>query len=476
MQEETKELIRHWFKVEGLAKKAIARRLGVHPKTVRSVLKLQGFVPKKAPPPSQLDSYKELIRGWYQEHSELTAQSVYQRLKPLDYKGSYGIVRDFTQPLRAKRKEAFLRVETFPGEEAQVDWATFELVGGQKIYLFAFVLSYSRYLFARFYPRMSFEFFLKGHIEAFEQIGGVTQKIRYDNLRSVVIKRMIGNVQLNPKFLAFASHYGFRCSPCNVRRGNEKGKVERSIRYVRENFWMGTDLGEIEPANRELINWLSQIANVRIQRTTRQRPLDRLKEEKLLSLPRIAYRPCQIKSVDVGKDVFLTVDTNRYSLPHTLVGKTVTVAVYPEVIEVLYKHQVVARHIRYFEKYQKYESLSHREEILMSKPGIQRKKIYDFLYSLHTEVKIWLEGIGFRERDILAVSQQLLKLVQKYGKVCVISAIRELNRKKDFDIAALKCRLERKKEKDIPLPVKPHQKNLLELDYEKTDLCTYEPE
>ena len=196
--------------------------------------------------------YRRLIESWYDEHPRLKATQVYERLLGLGFTGSYPTCERATRKLRTKKPVMFHERVLLPAEEAQVDWMVLTLPWGT-VYGFVYILAWSRYLVVRFYPRMTFEFFLDGHLEAFRECIGVAHAHRYDNLKSVVISRK-PVLRLNPQFVDFARHYGFAIHPCTPYRANEKGRVERVIRDIRSFLYPQTpkDLADL---NRLVNQW-----------------------------------------------------------------------------------------------------------------------------------------------------------------------------------------------------------------------------
>lgn len=232
-------------------------------------------IPKPAKQ-SLLAPYERLIEQWYQEHPYLQAQQVFNRLKSYGYTGRYTILAVHTQKYRKKRKyQVFHELVFLPGEEAQVDWMHWRIPSGM-MYGFVFLLAYSRYVYVRFYPRCTMEFFLDGHIEAFREIAGVPRKCRYDNLTSVVIKRT-PDLKLNAQFMDFCRHYGFGVHPCTVRRPNEKGRVERVIRDIKNHLKI-TPCETTPELNKQAALW-RQERNTRLHRTTKRPPAEMLKED-----------------------------------------------------------------------------------------------------------------------------------------------------------------------------------------------------
>ena len=195
--------------------------------------------------------------------------------------GQYtGVSAGSPRVYRKKRRKAYHELEFLPGEGAQVDWMEATLPFG-KVYGFVFILACSRYLFVTFYPRSSMEFFLDGHIRAYEEIKGAARSNWYDNLKSVVIKRK-PELTLNAQFLDFARHVGFSIHACNPGKANEKGRVERVIRDLR-SFVETHDFTDLADLNRKTDLWRKE-RNERIHRATDKAPASALAEEPLLAL------------------------------------------------------------------------------------------------------------------------------------------------------------------------------------------------
>jgi transposase len=211
MDEALKIQVKHLREVEGLSLRQIATKLKIARKTVSRIIGEEKIV--KPPSPSILQPYERLIEEWYKDYPFLRATQAYQRLKSYGYEGSYETVKRGTQRFRQKRPTAFHELEFVSGEEGQADWAEWRLASGP-VYGFVYILAWSRYAVARFYPRQSLEFFLDGHLRAFREIGGVAHRHRYDNLRVVVLRRK-PELQLNAQFLDFARHFGFSIHVCN---------------------------------------------------------------------------------------------------------------------------------------------------------------------------------------------------------------------------------------------------------------------
>src|SRR5919206_5110732 len=265
---ETRTQIRRYFYAEHWKVGTIARELGVHPDAVRNAIEAQrlglGGQPVR---PSMVDAYVPFLRETLDQHPRLRATRIYHMARDRGYTGSLVQLRRLVSRLRPQMREPFLRLETFAGEQAQVDWAHFGhvMVGRAKRALSCFVmtLSYSRALYLEFFFDQTMENFLRGHVHAFQDWGGQPRVILYDNLRSAVLERRGDQIHFHPRLLELCAHYHFVARPCQVRAGNQKGRVERAIRYVRDSFWAGRSFTTLAECNRQALAWRDQIAHQR---------------------------------------------------------------------------------------------------------------------------------------------------------------------------------------------------------------------
>lgn len=321
---------RHLYEVEGLSIRQVAVKMGIGRKKAARLLSSSNL--KRSVQESIIQPYERLIGEWYGEYPFFRATQIFERLKSYGYTGGYTAVKEYTvRYRRKKKKEAFHELTFLPGEEAQVDWMQWSFPFGV-VYGFAFILSYSRYLYAGFYPRQSMEFFLDGHISALQEINGVPQRMRYDNLKSVVITRK-PEIVYNTQFLDFARHYGFAIHACNPGKGNEKGRVERVIRDM-EEFIKPETFTSIDDLNKRFSIWRAE-RNRRIHRTTKKRPVDSISEERLKPLPAIQYKAYRCIPAHITKTGFVDFETNRYSVPSSCSQMTGTILAYPKHIEIV---------------------------------------------------------------------------------------------------------------------------------------------
>jgi len=254
---------------QGLTITQIARTLGLHRQTVAKWLARSRFERPRPPPRnSLLDPFKGRITRLLDTHP-YSAQQIFQRLREEGYGGGVTILRDYVGRIRPPKLPVYLKLHFAPGECAQVDWGVFGTVAvgntRRRLSFFVIVLAYSRLMYVEFTVSQTMEHFLSCHEHAFAAFGGVPTKIMVDNLKSAVLQRLAGVAPVfNPRYVDFARHYGFAIAPCNVARGNEKGRVESGVGYVKKNFLRGLELTEFGAIQAAAQVWLDTIANVRI--------------------------------------------------------------------------------------------------------------------------------------------------------------------------------------------------------------------
>ena len=275
---------------QGLSIRAISARLGLSRNTVRAALRRQGPPSRQARLlPSKLDPYKDYLLARLAEFPELSAVALCEEIRALGYQGGLSILKEFTFPYRQRRREPVVRFETPPGQQAQADWSGLgrHLLGDacRSPQLFVMVLGFSRALYAEAVWRADLESFLACHARAFAYFGGVPAEVLYDNAKVVVLERLADGPRYNPGLLDFAGVYGFAPRLCRPYRARTKGKVERSIGYVKDRFFVGRVFSDLEDLNCQLLGWLDAVANRREHATTKERPCDRLAQEALAPLP-----------------------------------------------------------------------------------------------------------------------------------------------------------------------------------------------
>jgi transposase len=462
----------HLSQVERLTQRQIADSLGIGRKRVRRILKGEGDA-SAIPKASILDEYTGLIAHWYKQYPRLQAAQVYERLKEYGYKGGYVSVARLTREYRQPKQDAYHPLVFLPGEEAQIDWFFFNHRNFGQVAGFLYLLSYSRYAWGIFYPRTSFEFFLAGHLECFRHIGGLAHRHRYDNLKSVVLKRS-PEIEYNPQFLDFARFYGFSIHVCNPYSGTEKGRVERLIRDIRAFLYTGTFI-DLNDLNRKFHIWLTKRSEA-VHRSTGKSPKDLLGQERLIHLPEHPYPASRLIPAVASKTALVEFETNRYSVPSSCAGKAVDIAAYPAHIDIYLpeSEQKVASHTRSFDKRRIIQNPLHAEKLLNTTPAFKMQRILQLITHMDPAFERFVAG---QDNDIERVNAayQLFTLLRTHSRAVVISAARELIAMSCFKTRALMSLL------NLPEPQEPgrlwpQDQKLLNLTYEERRLDDYDPD
>src|SRR5919204_217790 len=270
----------------------------------------------------------------------------YHRLREQGFTGGYSIVKAYVRTVRPKRQPAFLKLAFAPGECAQVDWGSFGSVPvGQtqrRLSFFVMVLCYSRMMYVEFTVSQTMEHFLACHQHAFEFFGGIPHKVMVDNLKSAVLTRALGEAPvLNPKYLDFATHHGFTIAPCNVGKGNEKGRVENGVGYVKKNVLAGLEIPDFSVLHPAARHWLDTVANARVHGETKTTPITLWHKERpsLRPLPLHPFDIATVSQVRASRQFRITLDTNRYSVPAHYAGQALTLKTYPDRLCLSHHHQ-----------------------------------------------------------------------------------------------------------------------------------------
>lgn len=417
--------------------RSISMRLGLHRRSVQRVIDRRSVQLQRglAVRDSILDPFKEEVRGFLRKDPRMTSTALLNHLRSVGYTGGITVIKEYvrTQKLALVRpREAFLRLEFAPGEVAQVDWGEFGDVFGDgiKIHCFAMVLAYSRYIYIEFTRSEKFEEFIRCHENAFRFFGGAPRECWYDNLTSAVSDRVGSLIRFNSRFMAYIGHHSVRPHACNVARGNEKGRVEDLIKYIRMNFWPGREFADFDDLTKQGILWRNQIANQREHRSTRR--VVRLlfeSEEKgcLLPLNPTPYGTDEVFSRHVPPDFHIQYESNRYSVPWTLVGMVVTIRVNNLSIKIYYNEKFITSHSRSYLKNKVFTIEGHRAGLLERKPGAQRREMWQlgFIKGLGPKMSEYVELIRQGPRSLKNELSKLVALVTVYGENLVLDACGE---------------------------------------------------
>lgn len=340
------------LKQSGMSVSAIAKQLKLDRKTVRKAI-YSNSAPKykRTSSKSILDDFKSYIDERLEKFN-LTSQRIHEELMDQGFQGSYGIVNKYVQSKKSDYKtKATLRFETIPGEQAQVDWGYFgdfyDLDQKKIIRLccFVMILGYSRMRFIHFFESDDSHHFLLGHNLAFKYFGGYTREILYDNLKSVVIKRAFKqkDSEFNKEFLEFSGFYGFKTTLAQPYRPQTKGKVESTVKFVRDNFFNGTEFRTLEEINIKANQWLTKVNN-QVHHTTHEKPTERHTKEGLIEITGHMYDLSKTYYRKVQPDCHFSFRANFYSCPMRYAGKEIVVKEINNNVFVYYRDERIAIH------------------------------------------------------------------------------------------------------------------------------------
>jgi transposase len=487
MDETLWQKIREMFFIEKLSKSEIARRLKICRDTVKKACDSETCPVKKKHESrkSKLEIFKPKINELLRMYPELSAVRILEEINKLGYKGGMTILKDYLSNIRPGRKEAFVRIETEPADQSQVDWGDFGIIKcgecERKLSCFVMVLSYSRMMYIEWSLSSKLEDFIRCHINAFNYFKGVPMKILYDNLKSVVLYRYGKYIHLNPKFMRFAGIFPFSVSLCAKGKGNEKGKVESGIKYVRYNFFAGRSFVNFEDLVKQSWQWLETTANVRIHGTTHERPVDRYLREKdiLKALPEVKY-DCDIVEVVISsKDCRIRFDNNFYSIPHYHTQKTLVVKASLSEIKIYNRDKLIAVHKRCYEKYKVIEDASHIRGLLEIKKAAREAKQKDEFINLGDLAIVYFSGLVHTVSNVSVHIDKILKLRHKYGKTEVNGAIEKALKYQAYganyieNIIITRRRRDKEPIENTPL-LFPEKPELEEINISEVDLSKYD--
>jgi transposase len=468
--------IRRLFFAEHWRLNTIAAQLDVHHDTVRRVIESERFIrPGRQVRPSALDPYKAFITATLEQYPRLRATRLWAMVRERGYPGLAIQVSRFVRTVRpAARTEAYLRLDTLPGEQGQVDWGNFGplRVGSTTRLLscFALVLSWSRACDARFALDQTLESFLRGHVEAFAALQGVPRTILYDNLKSVVLERVGDHIRFHPRVLELAGHYHYAPQPCAVARGNEKGRVERFLGFLRHSFFAARSFRSVEDLNAQLARWIAEVAHTRLVPGRRDRAVaDALTEEqpRLLPLPEHPFACQLLRAVSSGKTPYIRFDGNDYSIPHTLVRRPLTLVASEHEVRLLDGTTEVARHARSYDRGQRVEHDAHLAALVAEKRRAHDLRGRDRLRAACPPAEAFLDALAVRGHPLASETTRLLRLLDQVGAAALDSALAETLTRGAISAASVAHVLDQRRRArrqppllDLVLPVDPRVRDL----------------
>ena len=405
--------------------------------------------PRRRPEPrkrgSVVDPFEPILKELLAKYPNLTVERALQELRARGYSGGYTVVRERVRLLRPRPASAPVpRFETSEGMQAQMDHGVYDIdftrEGRRRVYLFSYLLGYSRRQYLRWVESMDLLTTLREHVRAFHHLGGVARVCLYDNFKAVVLWHDADGPLYNPKFLAFATHYGFRPQACRVRRPQTKGKVERKFFYVETNLLNGRTFDTLEHLNEVTAWWLQSVADVRVLRDFKESPLQRHQREQphLLPLPTCDFDTALVVYRHVNVEGFVTYRLNFYSVPWSYIGQVLPVRIqadeviiYSIALEEIARHRLVPgtqTNVRQLLK------CHHPAD----DPGQRTLLLQQRFGELGPIAVKFLDGLLAKQIQGKLQAQQLLALLAHYQRGDVLKALERAVRFGAFSLAAMR--------------------------------------
>lgn len=463
IKKETEAEILRLHSAEGWFPSTIASQLQLHYSTVKRVLNRNGLMPE----PMRLrksiaDPYIPFVKETLDKYPKLNATRLYHMVKARGYLGGVDHFRDIVARYRPQPKtEAYLRLTTLPGEQAQCDWGHFGKVvignAERRLMAFVMVLSWSRRIFLYFYLGDHTANFLRGHVQAFLYWQSVPREILYDNLKSAVLERVGNAIHFNPELLELAAHYRFLPKPVGVRQAQQKGRVERAIQYIRASFFEARKWKDVDDLNTQALQWCAEEA---LQRKCPQDKtltvMEAFEKEKpsLLALPDDRYPVYDRKPVSVGKTPYVKFDLNDYSIPHQYVQRRLLVEATLGEVKVMDGLKAVAIHKRSFDKGKQIEDPEHTKDLVTVKKEAIKHRGMNHLHHVAPSSLEFFKKAAERGHNLGRLTQLLLRLLDLYGAAELEAAICEALAAGTMHSSAIQNALEKRRHaKGLAQPV-----------------------
>ena len=298
----------------------------------------------------------------------------------------------------------------------------------RRLSFFVMVLCYSRLMYVEFTVSQTMEHFLAAHEHAFAAFNGCPGRVMVDNLKSAVLQRVVGEAPVfNPRYLDFARHWGFDITACNVAKGNEKGRVENGVGYVKSNLLNGLNLLDFSAANPTAQRWLDTVANVRVHRETHRRPVDMFQEEQATLRPcnPMPYDTARIVSLRASKQFRVSLDSNLYSVPAEYANARITLKAYADRLCIYHRDKLIARHPRSYDRHQDIEDPDHPKALLEQRRNAREQRLLMQFLSLSRQAPVYYEGLQQRRVNPRHHLRKIVALSEIYGVDAVDRAIQD---------------------------------------------------
>jgi transposase len=439
----------------GASMRSIAKDLGIsRGAVVRALARVQAQRagpaapwpgPRRQPRHSIIDPFEPILKELLARYPNLTVERALQELRRRGFQGGYTVVGQRVRLLRPRPAPAPVpRFETGPGAQAQMDFGVYDLdftrEGRRRVYLFSYLLGYSRRQYLRWVEAMDLLTTLREHVQAFHHLGGAARVCLYDNFKAVVLWRDADGPLYNPKFLAFATHYGFKPQACRVRRPQTKGKVERKFFYVETSLLNGRTFDTLEHLNEVTAWWLQSVADVRVLRDFKESPLQRHEREqpRLLPLPAADFDTALVIYRHVNVEGFVAYRLNFYSAPWSHIGQVLPVRVTAsEVIIYSIGLDELARHVLLPATVTGKRQIikgHHPADDPQQRAALLRQRFQE----LGPVAVQFLDGLLAKQIQGKLQAQQLLALVAHYQRDDVLAALERAIRFGAFSLAAIR--------------------------------------
>ncbi len=385
---------------------------------------------ERTPRYSVLDPFKDHIQRRLAKY-DLTAMKLFAEVQTQGYRGSYPVVQRYVHQIRLpKPQPAFVRFETAPGQQGQVDWSPFGRINhlgqSRKLSCFALVLGYSRVLYAEFTVSENLTTLVQCHLNAFRYMGGIPRELLYDQMKTVVLSWRPDHIEWNPQFADFANTFGFAPRVCRPHRAQTKGKIERPFGYIADSFFAGLDLEHLtlDELNVQLRDWLDHIANPRVHRTTQCVPFDRLKEEKLLPVPDRTYVVELVETRKSHKDCHLEYQGNRYSVPFQYARRELTVHAQGDQLRIFDGEKLIATHTLCRQKHQMITDPAHFSGIVRPVYASNGQAVQERFVATFPRTETFVQGVlRLKGGNATHHLTQILALSEVYPATTVSAAI-----------------------------------------------------
>jgi transposase len=432
---------------------------------------------------SKLDLFKPLITRWLERHP-YSATQIFQRLCQQEgYQGGFSILKDYVRRVRPVRHPAYLTLHFDPGEAAQVDWGSAGSIAlgatRRRLSFFVMVLCHSRMIYVEFTAGQSMEHFLACHQNAIEFFGGTPRAILIDNLKTGVLSHPLGEKAIfHPRYLDFAAHYGFEPRACTVRKGNEKGRVENGVGYVKKNFLDGLEIpNSLGALNTAAGHWMDQTANVREHGETHEQPCVLFAREKpaLRPLPSIPADTGVVRTVRATNRCRIAFESNRYSVPHLYASQRLTLKSFADRLCVYHQQKLIATHPRSYERHRDFEDPDHVKELLTQRRRAREARLLLAFYALSPRAELYHRRLEERRLNARFHLQKIMAMADIYGPEALARAIEDAFEFEAFSSEYIANILEQRQRPTVePGPLHlTRRADLLEVELGPVDLSAY---